>query len=132
NTITDISQPVHAQAGTHRLLANTSSGSASDDNLCQSYTVSGPAVVTMESNVIDRCKFGVRVDGTAFVHALGNVITNPWVAAFDVRAAGKLRGTGNRLKTRPSGFTTLSSVQVGLLVARNDGRARVDFGGGDF
>ena len=132
NTITTISQPVHAQAGTHVLLANTSAGSASDDNLCQSYTVTGPAVVTMEANVIDRCKFGVRVDGTAFVRADGNVITNPWVAAFDVRAAGRLRGEGNRLKTRASGFTTLSSVQHGLLVARNDGRARVDLGGGDF
>jgi hypothetical protein len=72
------------------------------------------------------------VDGTAFVNADGNVITNPWVAAFDVRGAGRLRGAGNRLKTRASGFTTLSSVQQGLLVARNDGRARVDLGGGDF
>jgi hypothetical protein len=132
NTITDISQPVHAQAGKHTLLANTSSGSASDDNLCQSYTVTGPAKVTMSANVIDRCKFGVRVDGTAFVLAEGNVITNGWVAAFDVRSAGKLRAVGNRLKTRAAGFTTLSSVQVGLLVARNDGRARIDFGGGDF
>jgi hypothetical protein len=81
NTITSISQPVHAQAGEHVLLANTSAGSASDDNLCQSYTVTGPAKVTMSANKIDRCKFGVRVDGTAFVSANGNVITNPWVAA---------------------------------------------------
>ncbi len=132
NTITTISQPVHAQAGEHTLLANVSAGSASDDNLCQSYTVTGPARVTMSANVIDRCKFGVRVDGTAFVRAEGNVITNPWVAAFDVRGSGRLRGAGNRLKTRTSGFTTLSSAQLGLLVARNDGRARVDFGGGDF
>ncbi len=132
NTITNISQPVHAQAGRHVLLGNTSAGSASDDNLCQSYTVTGPAKVTMSSNTIDRCKFGVRVDGLAFVLAEGNVITNPWVAAFDVRGAGKLRAAGNRLKTRASGFTTLSSVQVGLVVARNDGRARIDLGGGDF
>src|SRR6185369_5145307 len=132
NTITTISQPVHAQAGEHTLLANTSVGSATDDNLFQSYTVTGPAKVTMSGNVIDGCKFGVRVDGTALVLADGNVITNPWVAAFDVRAAGRLRGQGNRLQTRAAGFTTLSSVQQGLLVARNDGRARVDFGGGDF
>jgi hypothetical protein len=132
NTITTISQPVHAQAGEHTLLANTSVGSASDDNLCQSYTVTGPAVVTMSANAIDGCKFGVRVDGTAYVRADGNLITNPWVAAFDVRGAGRLRGEGNRLKTRGAGFTTLSSVQHGLLVARNDGRARVDLGGGDF
>ena len=91
NTITSISQPVHAQAGEHVLLANTSAGSASDDNLCQSYTVTGPAEVTMSANKIDRCKFGVRVDGTAFVSADGNFITNPWVAAFDVRGAGRLR-----------------------------------------
>lgn len=132
NTITNISQPVHAQGGEHVLLANTSAGSASDDNLCQSYTVTGPARVTMSANVIDLCKFGIRVDGTGFVHAQGNIITNPWVAAFDVRGAGRLQGEGNRLKTRRSGFTTLSSVQQGLLVARNDGRARVDLGGGDF
>jgi hypothetical protein len=132
NTITTISQPVHAQDGKHVLLANVSAGSASDDNLCQSYTVSGSAEVTMAANVIDGCKFGVRVDGTAFLSADGNIITNPWVAAFDVRGAGRLRGAGNRMKTRASGFTTLSSVQIGLLVARNDGRARVDFGGGDF
>ena len=132
NTITTISQPVHAQAGEHNLFENTSVGSATDDNLCQSYTVTGPAKVTMSGNVIDGCKFGVRVDGTALVLADGNVITNPWVAAFDVRAAGRLRGQGNKLKTRAAGFTTLSSVQQGLLVARNDGRARVDFGGGDF
>lgn len=132
NTITNISQPVHAQAGEHTLLGNTSAGSASDDNLCQSYTVTGPAKVTMASNVIDHCKFGVRVDGTAFVRADGNTITNPWVAAFDVRAAARLRGAGNRLKTRSAGFTTLSSVQLGLVVARNDGRARIDLGGGDF
>ena len=131
NTITNISQPVHAQAGEHFLLGNTSAGSASDDNLCQSYTVTGPAKVTMSSNVIDACKFGVRVDGSAYVRADGNVITNPWVAAFDVRAAGRLRGAGNRLKTRSAGFTTLSSVQLGLVVARNDGRARIDLGGGD-
>ena len=130
-TIDTISQPVHAQKGEHTLLANTTRGSATDDNLCQSYTVTGQTKVTMSGNVIDHCKFGVRVDGSAFVNAEGNVITNPWVAAFDVRSAGKLRGAGNRVKTRPSGFTTLSSVQVGLLVARNDGRARVDFGGGD-
>jgi hypothetical protein len=86
----------------------------------------------MSGNVIDHCKFGVRVEGTALVRADGNIITNPWVAAFNVRAAGRLRGEGNRLKTRSSGFTTLSSVQSGLLVAHNDGRARVDFGGGDF
>jgi hypothetical protein len=132
NTITTISQPVHAQAGAHTLLANTSVGSATDDNLCQSYTVTGPATVTMSANVIDGCKFGVRVDGNAFVRADGNVITNSWVAAFDVRSAGRLRGAGNRLKTRAAGFTTLSSVQSGLLVARNDSRARVDLGGGDF
>jgi hypothetical protein len=132
NTITTISQPVHAQAGQHTLLANTSAGSTTDDNLCQSYTVTGPAVVTMSANVIDHCKFGVRVDGTALVRADGNVITNPWVAAFDVRAAGRLRGAGNRMRTRRAGFIQLSSVQHGLLVARNDGRARVDFGGGDF
>jgi len=132
NTITNISQPVHAQAGEHTLLANSSAGSTSDDNLCQSYTVTGPAKVTMASNVIDYCKFGVRIDGTAEVRADGNVITNSWVAAFDVRAAGRLRGEGNRLKTRSSGFTTLSSVQSGLLVARNDGRTRIDLGGGDF
>ncbi len=132
NTITNISQPVHAQAGKHVFFGNKSSGSASDDNLCQSYTVTGPAKVTMSLNEVDRCKFGVRVDGTAFVKAEGNAITNSWVAAFDVRGAGRLRAAGNRLKTRGSGFTTLSSVQAGLLVARNDGRARVDFGGGDF
>lgn len=132
NTIDTISQPVHAQAGKHVLLSNVSRGSVTDDNLCQSYTVTGPANVTMSLNRIDGCKFGVRVDGSAFVNAEGNIITNPWVAAFDVRAAGKLRGAGNRIKTRAAGFTTLSSVQVGLLVARNDGRARIDFGGGDF
>jgi hypothetical protein len=133
NLITTISQPVHAQAGKHSLLENVSSGSAIDDNLCQSYSVTGVGTeVTMERNVIDRCKFGVRVDGGALVVAKGNIITNPWVAAFDVRGAGLLRGEGNRLKTRASGFTTLSSVQHGLLVARNDGRARVDLGGGDF
>ena len=133
NLITTISQPVHAQGGTHVLLANTSVGSATDDNLCQSYTATGVGTqVTMSGNTIDGCKFGVRVDGGAFVSADGNVITNPWVAAFDVRGDGRLRGAGNRMKTRAAGFTTLSSVQVGLLVARNDGRARVDFGGGDF
>ncbi len=132
NTITTISQPVHAQAGEHVILGNVTVGSASDDNLCQSYTVTGPAKVTMSSNTIDYCKFGIRVDGTAFVAADGNVITNPWVAAFDVRGAGRLRGAGNRMRTRVSGFTTLSSVQLGLVVARNDGRARIDFGGGDF
>ncbi|MCC6849434.1 MAG: hypothetical protein IT294_13115 [Deltaproteobacteria bacterium] len=132
NTITTISQPVHAQAGEHVLLGNTSTGSPSDDNLCQSYTVTGPAKVTMASNVIDHCKFGVRVDGGALVIADGNIVTNPWVAAFDVRAAGRLRGAGNRLKTRAAGFTTVSSVQLGLVVARNDGRARIDLGGGDF
>jgi hypothetical protein len=132
NTITTISQPVHAQAGEHTLLGNTSAGSPRDDNLCQSYTVTGPAKVTMSSNAIDHCKFGVRVDGGALVIADGNVITNPWVAAFDVRAGGRLRGAGNRLKTRRAGFTTVSSVQLGLVVARNDGRARIDLGGGDF
>jgi hypothetical protein len=132
NTITTISQPIHAQAGDHTFLANTSVGSATDDNLCQSYTVTGQTKVVMSGNTIDRCKFGVRVDGSALVLADGNVITNPWVAAFDVRAGGRLRGEGNRLKTRASGFTTLSSVQHGLVVARNDGRARVDLGGGDF
>lgn len=131
NTIDTISQPVHAQKGQHTLLANTTRGSSTDDNLCQSYTVTGQTKVTMSGNTIDHCKFGVRVDGSSFVNAEGNVITNPWVAAFDVRAAGKLRGAGNRVKTRAAGFTTLSSVQVGLLVARNDGRTRVDFGGGD-
>jgi hypothetical protein len=85
----------------------------------------------MSGNVIDRCKFGSRVDGGAFGRADGNTITNPWVAAFDVRGNARLRGAGNKLKTRGSGFTTLSSVQVGLLVARNDGRARIDLGGGD-
>jgi len=132
NTIDMISQPVHSQAGTHTLLANTTTGSASDDNLCQSYTFTGPSVITMQGNTIDHCKFGIHVDSSALVRADGNIITNPWLAAFDVRGDGRLRAEGNRMRTRSTGFTTLSSVQSGLLVARNDGRARVDFGGGDF
>src|SRR5262249_15337533 len=60
NPITTISQPVHAQDGEHVLLANTTAGSASDDNVCQSYTIAGPAKVTMSGNVIDRCKYGIR------------------------------------------------------------------------
>src|SRR6185369_16034058 len=45
---------------------------------------------------------------------------------------GRLKGSGNRMKTRSAGFTNLSNVQRGLLVARNNSGARVDFGGGDF
>jgi hypothetical protein len=133
NTIDSISQPVGVAAGTHVIAGNSTTGSSASQNVCQSYTVSGPsAVATFTGNTIDHCKFGIRVDDGALVVAEGNTITNPWVAAFHVRGAGRLKGESNRVRTRSGGFTHLSDVQRGILVARNDRRARVDLGGGDF
>ena len=132
STIDMISQPIGGGGGTHLVKNNTSHGSENDQNVCQSYTVSGSATVTLQQNTIDHCKFGIRVDDTALVIASDNTITNPWVSAFDVRANGRLKASGNRLKTRAGGFTNVSSVQRGLIVARNGSGARIDLGGGDF
>jgi Right handed beta helix region len=132
NVIDTISQPISAGAGTHRLENNSSTGSPDDQNICQSYTVTGSATVTFVGNAIDHCKFGIRADGNALVIAEDNTITNPWVSAFNVRASGRLKGQGNRIRTRSAGFTNVSDVQRGLVVARNDEHARVDLGGGDF
>jgi len=130
-TIDAISQPVQASGGSHRVTRSRTVGSATEHNVCQSYTASNSATLTMQGNTIAHCKFGIRVDGTALVIAEDNVIASPWVSAFDVRASGRLKGQGNRIRTGRSGFTDLSSVQRGVLVARNDSSARIDFGGGD-
>ncbi len=135
NTIDTIGQPIGGGSGTHVVRNNTSHGSPTDQNVCQSYTVSvgaSPATVTFQNNTIDSCKFGLRVDDGALVVAEDNTITNPWVSAFDVRGSGRLEAARNRMKTRPGGFTNVSSVQRGLVVARSDSHARIDFGGGDF
>ncbi len=135
NTIDRISQPVHVSGGEHAVIDNRTTGSADDQNLCQSYTAStgaGPATVTMRGNTILHCKFGIRVDGTALVIAEGNRVIDPWVSAFDVRGAARLMGQDNLLRTRAAGFTDRSTVQRGLVVARNGSGARIDLGGGDY
>jgi hypothetical protein len=131
NVIDLIGQPISIDSGTHLIQGNTTTGSTTDQNVCQSYTVTGSAHVTFADNTVDHCKFGFRLDGAAVVTATGNTVTNPWLSAFNVRGGARLKGEGNRLKTRSGGFTTVSDVQRGLVVARNDDAARIDLGGGD-
>jgi len=136
NTIDRISEPVHVSGGEHAIVDNRTRGSAEDQNLCQSYTAATTAgsrvSVTMRGNLIQHCKLGIRVDGGAVVLADGNSILDPWVSAFDVRGSGRLMAQNNRLRTRSAGFTNRSTVQRGLVVARNASRARIDLGGGDY
>ena len=132
NQIHTISQPISIGGGTHVVADNTSHGSLTDQNVCQSYTVSGAAHVTFAGNTVDHCKFGFRIDGDATVVADGNTVTEPWVSAFNVRTSGRLKAEGNRVRTRTSGFTNVSDAQRGIVVARSDRRARIDLGGGDF
>ena len=103
---------------------------ASDRNVCQAYGVRGGAV-TFRGNRIDHCKFGIRLDGGAQVDAIGNVITNGWVSAFQMKGQGdaRLRAEGNLL--RNNGHSTESDCQRGSLVIVGNPLARVDFGGGD-
>jgi hypothetical protein len=134
NMLDTIGQPIHVVAGTHAISGNTTAGDLSDQNVCQGYTI-GHATVTMTSNVVDHCKFGIRVVDDAVVEAIGNTITNGYVSAFQVKrdATGTgalLKGSGNRI--RNSGFFGHSDCQRGALVVRDDPDARVDFGGGDF
>ena len=123
-------QPVSVLAGTHVIADNVTCGDRSDRNLCQAYGVRG-GVVTFRGNRIDHCKFGIRLDGGAAVDAIGNVITNGWVSAFQMKGQGdaRLRAEGNLL--RNNGHSTESDCQRGGLVVTGNGLARVDFGGGD-
>jgi hypothetical protein len=130
NRIDTLQQPVHVDAGTHTIADNLTCGSHVDPNACQAYDVSG-GVVTLRSNRINRCKFGIRVVDGGAADAVDNVITNGWVSAFQVKGTGgaALRGAGNRV--RNAGAFTGSDCQRGALVAIGDPMSRVDFGGGD-
>ncbi len=132
NTIDLISTPVTAAGGSHEVVGNRSHGSTLDQNVCQAYAAAGSSTLRFRGNTLDHCKFGVRADEGALVIAEDNTITNPWVSAFSIRGTARVKGTGNRIRTRPAGFTQVSDCQRGLLVVRSDARARVDFGGGDF
>jgi hypothetical protein len=130
NRIDTFGQPVSVLAGTHVIADNVTCGDRASRNVCQAYGVRGGAV-TFRNNRIDHCKFGIRLDGAAQVDAVGNVITNGWVSAFQLKGQGeaRLRAEGNRL--RNNGHSTESDCQRGSLVIVGNPLARVDFGGGD-
>jgi hypothetical protein len=130
NRIDAFGQPVSVLAGTHVIAGNVSCGDRRDRNVCQAYGVRGGRV-TFRDNRIDHCKFGIRLDGTAEVDAVGNVITNGWVSGFQVKGQGdgRLRAEGNRL--RGNGHSTESDCERGGVVVTNP-LARLDLGGGDF
>lgn len=130
NRVDTFSQPVSVLAGTHLIEGNVSCGDRAQRNVCQAYGVRGGAV-TFRGNRIDHCKFGIRLDGAAQVDAVGNVITNGWVSAFQMKGKGdaRLRAEGNML--RNNGHSTESDCQRGSLVVTGNTLARVDFGGGD-
>jgi hypothetical protein len=130
NRIDAFGQPLSILAGTHLIEDNVTCGDRHDRNVCQAYGVRGGAV-TFRGNRIDHCKFGIRLDGGAAVDALGNVITNGWVSAFQMKGQGdaRLRAEGNLL--RNNGHSTESDCQRGSLVVTGNALARVDFGGGD-
>ena len=130
NRIDTFSQPVSVLAGTHLIEDNVSCGDPNERNACQAYGIRGGAV-TFRGNRIDYCKFGLRIDGAAQVDAVGNVVTNGFVSAFQLKGAGdgRLRAEGNLL--RNNGHSTESDCQRGSLVVTGNALARVDFGGGD-
>jgi len=82
---------------------------------------------------VDGAHAGTQI--LAFVLAEGNVITNSWVAAFDVRGAGKLRAAGNRsVKNDAKPRHELTRVPTALLRAfasRLDRCATSDGSGAD-
>ena len=129
NRIDTIDQPVHVDAGVHTIADNLTCGSHVDANTCQAYDVSGGAV-RLVGNRIDRCKFGIRVVGTAIAEAVDNVITNGWVSAFQVKGTGgvRLRGIDNRI--RNAGYFTRSDCQRGALVVMGNPASTIDFGSG--
>jgi hypothetical protein len=130
NRIDTFGQPVSVLAGTHVIADNVTCGDPKERNVCQAYGIRGGAV-TFRGNRIDHCKFGLRLDGAAEVDAVGNVVTNGWVSAFQVKGQGeaRLRAEGNLL--RDNGHATESDCQRGSLVVVGNALARVDFGGGD-
>ena len=130
NRIDTFGQPVSVLGGTHVIADNVTCGDPKERNVCQAYGVRGGAV-TFRGNRIDHCKFGLRLDGPAQVDAVGNVITNGWVSAFQLKGQGeaRLRAEGNLL--RNNGWSTESDCQRGSLVVVGNALARVDFGGGD-
>jgi hypothetical protein len=130
NRIDTFSQPVSVLGGAHVIADNVTCGDPKERNVCQAYGVRGGAV-TFRGNRIDHCKFGLRLDGPAQVDAVGNVITNGWVSAFQLKGQGdtRLRAEGNLL--RDNGWSTESDCQRGSLVVTGNALARVDFGGGD-
>lgn len=137
NVIDTIGQPVGiiGGRGTHTISGNRTTGDPSDQNVCQAYSVSGAeAKALFTGNVIDYCKFGIRVADGATAEASGNTITNAYVSAISVRK-GKhggclVKGAANRI--RHAGFFNVFECQVGAIVDKDDPAARIDFGGGDF
>ena len=131
NRLLTIGQPVRILAGTHDVIGNVTCGDPVDKNVCQAYAAAGGAV-TFRGNKIDHCKFGIRVEGGAQVDAVGNVLTNGYVSAFQLRgtSGARLRGSANRM--RRSGYATATDCQRGAIVARDGTTAQVDFGGGNF
>lgn len=154
NTIDAVGQAVEVVSGAHLVENNSTTGSATDADVCEGYTATG-GTMTMRNNTIRFCKFGIRVVGNAAVDASDNTITDGYVSAFQVKDGdGLLKGSGNRL--RHNGYeTNTSECQRGALVAKNStchgganaaagcvassecpggscfSGARIDFGGGD-
>ena len=131
NRLLTIGQPVRVLAGTHNVIGNVTCGDPTDKNVCQAYAAAGGAV-TFRGNRIDHCKFGIRVEGNAQVDAVGNVVTNGYVSAFQLRgtSGGRLRGSANRM--RRNGYATTTDCQRGAIVVRDGTTAQLDFGGGNF
>jgi hypothetical protein len=137
NRIDMIGQPVGiiGGIGTHTIADNRTTGDATDQNVCQAYSVSGPGTRALfTGNVIDHCKFGIRVASGAIAEIDDNTITNAYVSAVFVRADGHpgtlVKGARNRI--RHAGFFDTFQCQVGAIVDLDDPAARIDFGGGDF
>ena len=131
NVIHAFGQPVHVITGTHTIANNLTCGDHANPNVCQAYDVSGGSV-TLVGNRIDHCKFGIRVVDGGQADADGNVLTNNYVSAFQVKGVGaaRLRGENNLL--RNNGYAAGSECQMGAIVVRDNPMAALDFGGGDF
>jgi hypothetical protein len=144
NQIDTIGQPVHIVKGTHTIQNNATTGSVIDQNVCQAYSVSvsngNTGTVTFDNNVIDYCKWAIRVgdtscssQGTVSVTATNNTLRNNYLAAFQVANSAsapstQLKGQGNKMKN--NGHYAASDCQRGDVVVKCNANAVIDFGGG--
>lgn len=140
NVFSRMSQAGNVVAGLHTLQSNNVLGDPNDDSICQTgihiqNDGLGMPSVTLVSNNISQCKWGVRLTDQVAVEANSNDFWENYLAAFLVQegshasSGALLKGAGNRIKR--SGYQLDSECERGAVVVRDMGTARVDFGGGD-